>query len=81
MTEPKASRFRARISFWSFALFLIAVAGATVSWFLGADLVRERINTIARASVGIGGSFITTGITVTGSNGAQKLTVCDPSTK
>jgi hypothetical protein len=66
MTEPKASRLRARISFWSFALFLIAVAGATASWFLGADLVRERINAIARTSVGVGGSFITTGITVTG---------------
>jgi len=66
MIAPKASRLGARISFWSFALFLIAVAGATGSWFLGADLVRERVTAIARTSVGIGGSFVTTGITVTG---------------
>lgn len=66
MTEPKASRLGARVSSWLFVAFLVAVAGATASWFLGADLVRERINTIARASVGSGGSFKTTGITVTG---------------
>ncbi len=66
MTEPKASRLGARISFWLFALFLIAVAGATASWFLGAGLVRERISAIARESVGTGGSFVTAGITVTG---------------
>lgn len=66
MTDPKASRLAARISSWSFALFLIAVAGATGLWFLGADLVRERINTIAAESVGIGGSFVSSGIKVTG---------------
>jgi hypothetical protein len=66
MSEPKASRLGARISFWSFVAFLVAVAGATAGWFLGADLVRERINVIARASVGSGGSFATSGITVTG---------------
>jgi len=66
MSEPNARHLGARISFWSFALFLMAVACATASWFLGADLVRERIDTIARESVGIGGSFVTAGIIVTG---------------
>lgn len=66
MTDSKANRIAARLSFWSFTLFLIAVAGATASWFLGAGLVRERINTIARESVGTGGSFTAKSITVTG---------------
>jgi hypothetical protein len=52
--------------FWLFALFLLIVAGATGSWFVGADLVRERINMIARTAVSGGGSFATQGIKVSG---------------
>lgn len=61
-----ASRFRNRFAFWLFALFLIAIAGATGSWFIGADLVRERIHMIARGSVATGGHFATQSIEVTG---------------
>ena len=63
---PMASRFRDRFVFWLFALFLIAVAGATGSWFIGADLVRQRINMMARASVTPGGSFAAQSVEVTG---------------
>jgi hypothetical protein len=61
-----ASRSQSRFAFWLFALFLVTVAGATVSWFIGADLVRERIHMIARGTVTTGGSFTARSIEVTG---------------
>ncbi|MDX1485445.1 MAG: DUF2125 domain-containing protein [Alphaproteobacteria bacterium] len=66
MTETKARRLGARISFWLFAVFLMAVSGATASWFVGADLVRDRIAAAARANIQSGGSFTTSGIQVSG---------------
>jgi hypothetical protein len=66
MSEPKVSRFGAKISYWLFTSFLIIVAGATGSWFLGADMVRDRVSAMARTSVGSGGSFTASAITVTG---------------
>ncbi len=61
-----ARRFQNRFVYWLFALFLIAVAGATGSWFIGADLVRQRINMIARGSVATGGGFTVQSIEITG---------------
>ncbi len=61
-----ASRFRSRFALWLFALFLIVVAGATGSWFIGADLVRQRINMIAGGSVTTGGRFAAQSIEITG---------------
>lgn len=62
----RAERRRARVTFWLFALFLAAVAAATASWFVGADLVRERIAKIAAAAAEGGGTFSTSDIKVTG---------------
>lgn len=62
----RAERRRARISFWLFALFLAAVSAATASWFVGADLVRDRIAKIASEAAAGGGSFSTSEIKITG---------------
>jgi hypothetical protein len=62
----RAERRRARISFWLFALFLAAVSAATASWFVGADLVRDRINMVASEAAAGGGSFSTSDIKITG---------------
>jgi len=62
----RAERRRARISFWLFALFLAAVSAATASWFVGADLVRDRIAMIASDAAAGGGSFSTSAIEITG---------------
>ncbi|MDH3240788.1 MAG: DUF2125 domain-containing protein [Alphaproteobacteria bacterium] len=62
----RAERRRARISFWLFALFLAAVSAATASWFVGADLVRDRIAKIASEAAAGGGSFSTSAVKVTG---------------
>ncbi len=61
-----ASRSQSRFAFWLFALFLIVVAGATGSWFIGADLVRQRINMIAGGPVATGRSFAAQSIEITG---------------
>lgn len=66
MTGPIASRLRATAAYWGFALFLIVVAGTTGSWFIGADLVRERIAMMAETVVAEGGSFAVQSIEVTG---------------
>lgn len=66
MTGPLASRIRASAAYWGFGLFLAVVAGATGSWFIGADLVRGRIAVMGEAAVAEGGSFGLQSIAVTG---------------
>lgn len=65
-STTRGEKLRSRAAFWLFALFLAAVAAATASWFIGADLVRDRISQIARQAVATGGSFATTSIKITG---------------
>lgn len=66
LSTPRGARFRARLAFWLFALFLAAVLLATASWFVGADMVRDRIAAMARGAAAGGGSFATSSVKVTG---------------
>lgn len=61
-----ASRFSPRIVYWAFALFLVAVAGLTGLWFVGANLVREHIAATGRALAGEGGTFRVDTLNITG---------------
>lgn len=61
-----ASRFSSRIVYWLFALFLVAVAGLTGLWFVGANLVRDQIAETGRALAGDGGTFRVDTLSVTG---------------
>lgn len=61
-----ASRFRSRIAYWLFALFLAVVAAVTGLWFTGASLVRDQIADIGRNLAGEGGSFAVDTVSITG---------------
>lgn len=66
MKTPLATRLASRIAYWLFALFLVAVAGVTGLWFVGAELVREQIAEIGRNVAGDGGTFSVATLNVTG---------------
>jgi hypothetical protein len=66
MPDPVASRIRSRIAYWLFGLFLFAVAAATGFWFVGAELVRDRIVAAAWTVTGEAGTFSVAAFRVTG---------------
>lgn len=55
-----------RIATWLFAAFLLAVAGATGSWFLGERLVVENLERIAVERTAGGGTFEAKTVSVSG---------------
>jgi hypothetical protein len=66
MSLVQASRFRRRIPFVLFALFLAGVAAVTGLWFVGAEMVREQITSFGRDLAAEGGAFTTSSLRITG---------------